>query len=504
MKYKSTRSSVTVNAMEALLHGLAMDGGLYVPETFPQEVLVHKEWQGLSYEEIATCVLSYFFSEIDKDTLGAMIHKAYGNGRFAAAEVVPFHSLDTDLTVAELFHGPTLAFKDLALSLFPHLLVAAKERTNEKKDILILTATSGDTGKAALEAFKDIEGISIIVFYPHDGVSPMQALQMQTQTGNNVHVLGLQGNFDEAQAFVKEVFTDSQVREKIAQRGYIFSSANSINIGRLLPQIVYYVWTYAQLIERGCITQGEAFNVVVPTGNFGNILAAYMAKRMGIPIHTLLCASNENHILTDFLQMGIYNEKRPFYKTTSPSMDIVRSSNLERFLYYVMGEDTTHMIRWQEQIQNNKQATVPTEILQQIQKEMLGGYASDEIILESIRHVYDRDGYLLDPHTAVGYAVYQKHKRNHLLPSRHTVLMATAHPYKFPLTVHQALGLANTTDPFTALLQLQDMTGIAIPRALHELSHKKRRFMSAVSSSQLESAVLEAADFMKKRSDMHE
>lgn len=502
MQYKSTRSQETVSTAEALLRGLAADGGLYVPEVFPENVLQDWDEPGLSYQDVALHVLSYFFSDLTAPVLQEAVQKAYGENRFDHADIVPFYSPEEKVTISELFHGATLAFKDLALSIFPYLLSAAKQASAATADILILTATSGDTGKAALEAFKDVEGVDILVFYPAGKVSPLQELQMQTQTGKNVKVVGLVGNFDQAQTFVKEVFTDPGIREKVNRQGYIFSSANSINIGRLLPQIAYYVWTYRQLVERGCIERGESFNVVVPSGNFGNILAAFLAQKMGIPIGKFVCASNRNHVLTDFLMTGTYDRNRDFYTTNSPSMDILTAGNLERFLYYLSDGDRQAVSRWQTQLAEQNKFTLPNALLEKMQRNWLAGYIDDKETEYWLRYVYHTYGYVCDPHTAVAYGVYEKVRRQ--LGEAHTVIMATAHPYKFPFTVGRALHLDEQEDPFAMALQIQANTGISVPPALGELATRPRRFTETVTPAELTQTVLDFAVMQRNRSDKNE
>ena len=344
MNYKSTRNNEkTVNSSYAVLHGLAGDGGLYIPENLPSVDLNYDILKDMSYQETAFYVLKEFFPDLGDEELKKSINNAYNTDTFNTPEIAPVAKLDQNISLTELFHGRTLAFKDLALSLFPYLLTASKKAENEKNDILILTATSGDTGKAALEGFRDVPGIKIIVFYPKNGVSPMQEDQMRKQLGGNVDIVAIEGNFDDAQSAVKDIFSSQEFKNLCQENNTTFSSANSINIGRLFPQIVYYVTTYVNLRNKGIITENEKFNVVVPTGNFGNILAAFIAKKMGIPIDKLISASNENNVLADFFKTGTYNKERPFYTTNSPSMDILLSSNFERYLYYVTGENSSRI-----------------------------------------------------------------------------------------------------------------------------------------------------------------
>jgi threonine synthase len=495
MNFRSTRSDECVSPSYALLHGLARDGGLYVPEQFPDKVLQYSDLAGKNYQEIAAHVLGYFFTNFSKEERKAMIAAAYNDETFTDSRIVPLHSIDTDLSISELFHGRTLAFKDLALSLFPHMLTAAKEQEQEHRDILILTATSGDTGKAALEGFKDVPGTNIMVFYPSQGVSPMQKQQMQKQEGKNVKVSAIYGNFDDAQSFLKRVFTNQSVNDYADEKGVLFSSANSINIGRLFPQIVYYVSTYVSLVESGCIDEGEAFDVVVPTGNFGNILAGYFAKRMGVPIGKLICASNKNKVLADFFETGVYDMNRTFYTTASPSMDILLSSNFERFLFYVAGGDSQQVARWETDLQETGRMAVSPEQLAALQKDFSGGWIDDVETKAVINHVYNDFGYLLDPHTAVAYGVYLNQRH---LPdrqgSRHTVIMATAHPFKFPPVICQALALEQPADPYAMLAQISDCTGMSLPGPLAELQRKPVRFGDSINKEDMKEAVLSFVD----------
>lgn len=494
MKFKSTRSNECVTPSYALLHGLAQDGGLYVPETFPENVLDYKTLAGKSYQDIAAVVLSYFFTNFTEEERKAMIASAYNATTFRDDRIVPLHSIDTDLSIAELFHGRTLAFKDLALSLFPYLLTAAKKQEQETRDILILTATSGDTGKAALEGFKDVPGTNIMVFYPSEGVSPMQKQQMQKQEGANVKVSAIYGNFDDAQSFLKRVFTNAEVNAYANDKGVLFSSANSINIGRLFPQVAYYVSTYVNLVDNGAISEGELFDVVVPTGNFGNILAGYFAKKMGVPIGELICASNKNKVLADFFKTGVYDMNRDFYTTDSPSMDILLSSNFERFLFYVAGQDAAKVAQWEKDLAETGKMAVTKDELKTLQDEFVGGWIDDDETEAVINHVYNDFGYLLDPHTAVAYGVYLNRHKQGLDAGRHTVIMSTAHPYKFPPTIVKALALTPYADPFDELKEISILTGMALPKPLLDLQQKPVRFETAIAKEDMKQAVLSFVD----------
>ena len=499
MKFRSTRSNECVTPSFALLHGLAQDGGLYVPETFPTNVLDYKTLAGKSYQDIAAVVLSYFFTNFTADERKTMIQAAYNDTTFRDDRIVPLHSIDTDLSIAELFHGRTLAFKDLALSLFPYLLTAAKKQEQETRDILILTATSGDTGKAALEGFKDVPGTNIMVFYPSEGVSPMQKQQMQKQEGANVNVSAIYGNFDDAQSFLKRVFTNPEVNAYANDKGVLFSSANSINIGRLFPQVAYYVSTYVNLVDNGAISEGEVFDVVVPTGNFGNILAGYFAKKMGVPIGKLICASNKNKVLADFFATGVYDMNRDFYTTDSPSMDILLSSNFERFLFYVAREEAAQVAAWEKELLETGKMAVSKEALQTLQEEFVGGWIDDAETEAVINHVYNDFGYLLDPHTAVAYGVYLNRHKQGLDAGRHTVIMATAHPYKFPPTIVKALALTPYADSFDELKEISILTGMALPKPLLELQKKPVRFSDAIAKEDMKQAVLSFVDTIHER-----
>lgn len=472
MKYRSTRSNETATALEALLKGLADDGGLFVPEVLPTDFVNAKELSSLSYEELAATVLSHYLTDVPKEDLENLCHKAY-TGTFSTEEIVPVNKLGDHVSVAEMFHGRTCAFKDLALSLFPYLLVYAKEKLGDKRKILILTATSGDTGKAALEGFKDVDGVNIMVFYPIDGVSPLQKDQMQKQPGSNVKVVGIEGNFDDAQSALKKVF-NSELRERCAEKGVLFSSANSINIGRLLPQVVYYVWIWLSLLRNGTIQEGESFNVVVPTGNYGNILAAWLAKKAGVPIGKLISASNENKVLSDFAQEGIYDINREFYVTDSPSMDILISSNFERFLYLMSGS-ADYVSEKMKELKEKGVYQVDGNLLDKMDSEIFGGWKSSEDAEKEMQNLYEDKHYLMDPHTAVAMATYESFFEEGKAEG-HTVIASTAHPYKFPDVVAKSLHLAAHKNPYDTLRDVEKKTGISIPTQLGALEEKEVRF----------------------------
>lgn len=491
MKYRSTRSNELVSSTYALLHGIAPDGGLYVPCEL-QKCISYSELAGKSYQEIAYFVLSKFFTDFTETELQEMIHAAYNKHTFDTSEIAPIHSLMEKISILELYHGRTFAFKDMALSLFPHLLAGAREKEGEKKDVLILTATSGDTGKAALEGFKDVEGTFIQVFYPTDGVSAMQKEQMQKQEGSNVRVTAIHGNFDDAQQTLKRVFVSDEMKAFAEEHNVLLSSANSINIGRFLPQIVYYVSAYEELVGSGAIHEDEAFNVVVPTGNFGNILAAYIAKRMGVPIGTLICASNENHVLTDFFRTGTYDKHRELALTLSPSMDIIESSNLERFLYYLVGENPERVSSFMNDLKEKGVFSLTKEEFTRAQKEVFGAYIDDSHTIAMIEQIYNSYGYVLDPHTAVAMGAYMAYVLAHPEQGvRHTLIASTAHPYKFPNAVSSALEIAEGEDSYETLRHIEAVTGVALPKGLAALEGKEIRFSEIIDKEEMGTSIRE-------------
>ena len=499
MNYTSTRGTVAVNETYALLHGLAEDGGLYVPALFPTNCLSYNDIKDKPYQEVAAVVLAKLFPCFSEAHLKEMINSAYSDVNFSTRDIAPLHSLLEKVSVLELFHGRTQAFKDMALSLFPYLLVAAKEAEGEDKEVLILTATSGDTGKAALEGFKDVPGTHIQVFYPTDGVSPMQAEQMQKQEGANVNVTAIHGNFDDAQQFLKRLFVDVDTAKEVAEKGVMFSSANSINIGRLAPQVVYYVNAYTELVAQGAIHEDEAFNVVVPTGNFGNILAAYYAKKMGIPIGKLICASNQNNVLTDFFRNGTYDMNRPFYTTISPSMDILESSNFERFLYYISGEDSERTAQWMKDLKSTGKLSVNEEEFKRVQANFSGAYVNDEETKAIIEQVYNSYGYLMDPHTAVAMGAYMKELEAHPEDgARHTIIASTAHPFKFPTPICEALDIKVGSTPYESLDNISAVTGVAFPKQLAALKAKSLRFTKAIDKENMKQEILDFVDTFSK------
>ena len=469
LKYISTRGNgERLDSAEAIIHGLAGDGGLFVPEEIPQ---VSPEFilglAGLSYEERAEKVLSLFLTDYTEDEIRSCVGKAYGGGKFDHEDRAPLKIL-ADVSVLELWHGPTSAFKDMALQLLPRLMSTALKKTGERAEVLILVATSGDTGKAALEGFRDVEQTKIMVFYPEGGVSKIQRLQMLTQRGGNVKVTAVKGNFDDAQNGVKKIFGNGAFKEKLSERNVKLSSANSINWGRLVPQIVYYFSAYADLLKAGKIRMGDEVDFAVPTGNFGDILAAYYGKRMGLPVHKLICASNANCVLTDFLRTGVYDRNREFFKTITPSMDILISSNLERLLYHVTGE-ASRVRGWMEELSRTGRYDVGADVLAEIRELFWADFADDEKTKAEIRRVHEEYRYVPDTHTAVAWAVAESY-RQQAKEDCPMVVVSTASPYKFNASVLSALEVKTEgMDEFALLDALREKSGMKIPQGLDSL-----------------------------------
>ena len=435
--YHSTRNSEeTATASEAILKGLTSDGGLFVPDSIPKLNVSLEDLTQMSYQEIAYAVMKEFLTDFTEEELKTCINNAY-DSKFDTEEIAVTKKVDGAYYL-ELFHGATIAFKDMALSILPHLLVTSARKNNVKNEIVILTATSGDTGKAALAGFADVPGTKIIVFYPKSGVSPIQEKQMVTQKGDNTYVIGIKGNFDDAQTGVKKMFSNKELAKVMNDNGFQFSSANSINIGRLVPQVVYYVKAYADLLKQGALKAGEPMNVVVPTGNFGNILASYYAKQMGIPIGKFVCASNKNKVLFDFFETGKYDRNREFYVTTSPSMDILISSNLERMIYRIAGNDAKQCAKFMAALTKDGKYVI-TDAMKAELSEFFGAFGSEEETAVKIKEVYDKEGYVMDTHTAVAAVAYDKYKAATGDDKTPTVIASTASPYKFTRSVMDAI-----------------------------------------------------------------
>ncbi|MCR5377048.1 MAG: threonine synthase [Lachnospiraceae bacterium] len=467
MIYKSTRGNAQeVTASQAILQGLAPDGGLYVPKALPKLTQTMREIAAMNYKETALAVLSLFLTDYTKEELTACIDAAY-DAKFDTEEIAPLVQADGAYYL-ELFHGATIAFKDMALSILPHLMTTAAKKNGITDGIVILTATSGDTGKAALAGFADVPGTKIIVFYPKHGVSAVQERQMVTQKGENTAVIGITGNFDDAQTGVKKMFNDAAMKEELAAKGYRFSSANSINIGRLVPQIVYYTFAYGKLLAEGHIADGEKINVTVPTGNFGNILAAYYAKQIGVPIDKLICASNTNKVLFDFFQTGEYDRNREFVLTSSPSMDILISSNLERLIYHIAGDDSAVTAELMKQLAAGGKYDITAEMKKGL-SDFVSGYATEDDTAAAIAGLYDRTGYVIDPHTAVGDSVYRRYAKESGDATK-TVIASTASPFKFARSVMSAIEGKKSDEPDMELIErLSKTANVALPPAIIEL-----------------------------------
>ena len=491
MQYISTRDrEQQFSASQAIAKGLADDGGLLTPvylPKLPRRAL--EELKDMSYQQRAVYVMKLFLDEFTVKELTDFANAAYGPEKFDTPAVAPVRGLDSNTFCLELWHGPTCAFKDMALQMLPHLLTASLRKQEEEKTVCILVATSGDTGKGALEGFKDVDHTRILVFYPKDGVSAIQELQMVTQEGGNVGVCSVVGNFDDAQTGVKKLFSDEKLRQELAQRGFFLSSANSINWGRVLPQNVYYISAYCDLVRDEKIQLGDPINVCVPTGNFGNILAAYYAKDMGVPINKLICASNSNNVLTDFLRTGVYDRNRTFYNTMSPSMDILISSNLERLLYAITGEDQ-QVREYMDELNRNGRYEVSERVKEKIQRLFVGYCCDDTVTQKVISTIYRSFDYLIDPHTAVGFSALTQYREEtgDMTP---TVVASTASPFKFCDNVLGALGETNLRDGLDILDQLSEKTGQPVPAPLAGLRGKQPRFQRTEEKEHMVDAVLD-------------
>jgi threonine synthase len=477
MYYESTRGKMkAISSAEVIKKGISNEGGLFVPENYPTLSLNDiASLMSLSYPQRASNILKRFLTDFTLEEIDESTQKAYNRRKFSHPKIAPLKKLTQKMFILELWHGPTAAFKDMALQILPHLLTKSIQKTKEQKELLILVATSGDTGKAALEGFKDVAGTKVLVFFPKDGVSEVQKLQMITQEGKNTISVGLHGNFDQAQSAVKEIFSNKDLNLKMEHRGVLLSSANSINWGRLLPQIVYYFSSYADLLSLGEIKIGEKINFVVPTGNFGNILAGYYAKKMGLPVNCLICASNQNNILTDFINTGEYNQSRPFYRSISPSMDILISSNLERLLYDITQKDSSRVSNWMDRLTNHTMFQVEEDVKNLISQHFWGGHSSEEETLETLSKTFQNNNYLLDTHTSVAMNVYLKYQAE-TKDSTKTIIVSTASPFKFPQSVSEAIwGETAILDKseFQLLEELSHKLHVMIPDCLKNLNHKK-------------------------------
>ena len=493
MFYNSTRNStVKVSSAEAITQGISTDGGLFVPESIPELSLDEIKAVGdMNYADRAAFIFSKYLTDFTDAEIHYCTDNAYSTKNFETESIAEIAHLFDGTYMLELWHGSTCAFKDMALQILPYFLTTSAKKINLDKKIVILVATSGDTGKAALEGFRDVEGTSILVFYPEDGVSPMQKRQMKTQEGSNVGVCALKGNFDDCQNGVKAIFTDSDVKKQLDDKGMMFSSANSINWGRLVPQIVYYVSSYAELVKDGEITAGEKINIVVPTGNFGNILAAYYAKHMGVPVNKLICASNINNVLTDFINTGVYDRNRKFYATVSPSMDILISSNLERLLYLLTGKNDILIKEWFGKLSTEGKYEVSDDIKAKIKEEFFAGCCDDVQTKQTIHEIYEKYSYTCDTHTAVAVKVYQDYK-NATGDNTKTIIASTASPYKFSAAVLEAVqNEKSDLDEYDMIDKLAELSNMPVPSALADLRNKPERFNDVIEKAEQKKYVLE-------------
>jgi len=488
LMYSSTRNkNEKVTASEAILKGLATDGGLFVPDSIPALDVSMDELAHMTYQETAYAVMKQFLTDFSEEELKSCIDKAY-DSKFDTETIAPLVEANGAYFL-ELFHGSTIAFKDMALSILPHLLITSARKNKVENDIVILTATSGDTGKAALAGFADVEGTKIVVFYPKNGVSPIQEKQMLTQKGANTHVVGIHGNFDQAQTGVKEMFSNETLKAELAQAGFQFSSANSINIGRLVPQIVYYVYAYAKLYENGVIAKDEVVNVVVPTGNFGNILAAYYAKNMGVNIGKLICASNENKVLYDFFATGEYDKNREFILTNSPSMDILISSNLERLIYRIAGNDAEKNAELMKSLSSNGKYEITDEMKENL-KDFYGNYTNEAETAAVIKALYEDTGYVIDTHTAVAAGVYGKYKAETGDVETKTIIASTASPFKFTRSVMNAIDSKyDTWEDFELVDELSKLGNVAVPNAIEEIRNAEILHNTVCEVNEMEAVV---------------
>lgn len=497
MLYTSTRdNSIRVTAAQAIAQGISEEGGLFVPVELPKFSLDKiSSMVSMPYIDRAKTVLREFLTDFTDDELNYCVDGAYAASKFSSPKIAPTVNISGNKNVLELWHGPTCAFKDMALQLLPYLMTVSAKKTANGKTIVILVATSGDTGKAALEGFKNVDHTKILVFYPVDGVSPVQKLQMTTQEGDNVAVCAINGNFDDAQSAVKSIFTNHEIKKELEKKNMMFSSANSINWGRLVPQIVYYFSAYCDMVDSGRISLGDEINVVVPTGNFGNILAGYYAKQMGLPVKTLVCASNSNNVLTDFLKTGTYDKNREFYTTSSPSMDILISSNLERLLYHMSGDDDKLICDLMNRLSADGKYTVSSDVMEKIQQMFDAGYTAEDKVDETIKYQFDNYGYLCDTHTAVAVRVYDEYVKNtgDNIP---TVIDSTASPYKFSASVLNAITDEDLDglDEFDMVRELNRITGVEVPAPIASLKDKKVRFTDVCDREDMSNMVFKLLD----------
>ena len=497
MFYNSTRNSgVKVSSAEAITQGISVEGGLFVPESIPQLTFDELKAIGdMKYADRAAYVFSKFLTDFTEAEIHYCTDNAYSEKNFETESIAEIAHLFDGTYMLELWHGPTCAFKDMALQILPYFLTTSAKKINLDKKIVILVATSGDTGKAALEGFKDVEGTSILVFYPEDGVSPMQKRQMKTQEGENVGVCAIKGNFDDCQNGVKAIFTDNDVKAALDSKGMIFSSANSINWGRLVPQVVYYVSAYAELVKSEEIELGEKINIVVPTGNFGNILAAYYAKHMGVPVNKLICASNINNVLTDFINTGVYDRNRQFYATVSPSMDILISSNLERLLYLMTDRNDAVINEWFGKLASEGKYEVTADVKAKLNEEFFGGFCDDEQTKATISEIYEKYSYTCDTHTAVAVKVYNDYKAATGDDTK-TVIASTASPYKFSAAVLEALEKGTSDiDEYAKVDRIAELSDIPVPAALADLKNKPERFTDVIEKADQKDYVLRTLGF---------
>jgi len=487
--YQSTRGDKKrVLSTEAIIKGIANDGGLFVPETIPQIKKDLYKLKNTDYKELTFLIMKEFLTDYHHDELKDCINKAYNN-KFDTEIIAPL-SKKMGAYFLELYHGPTLAFKDMALSILPHLLKKAAQKLNLSQEIVILTATSGDTGKAALQGFANVEGTKIIVFFPYKGVSKIQERQMLTQEGANTYVIGLKGNFDDAQRGVKEIFEDPVFNKRIEEKNYIFSSANSINIGRLIPQVVYYFYAYLNILGEGEIKNGEKINIAVPTGNFGDILAAYYAKEMGLPVNKLICASNENKVLADFFETGVYDKRRKLVITISPSMDILVSSNLERLLWTISERDSQQVKKLMNSLKEKGYYQINTEMKEKL-KDFYGGFAPQEESRQFIKEIFEESKYLIDPHTAVAYAVYKKYVKETGDKTK-TVIVATASPFKFTKSVMESIdNWYKKFDDFELIEKMSDLAQISIPSGIRDIEKKPIRHKMVCEKGEMRAKIAE-------------